>query len=261
MKKYIKLYLKLVEAKIMQLAEYRSDMLTMMASSYGYNILSLIFLSVLFDNFNTIAGWTKYQVILLYGVGQLIFYLFHAFLSSVEDISDTIWQGNLDRLLLRPISPNFTLIFSTFNLLHEFPGTLLALGISYYALHNLGINLLYGFTVIFIFSISGIFLYALVKLCIGYLAFWYEDTRDLNRFHWHMVEHARFPIDIFPKPIQFGLKTILPTSLVSYVPTYFLIFGFSRELFGYYLISQALFIFLAWILWTRGIKNYSSISS
>lgn len=261
MKRYIKLYIKLIEAKIMQMAEYRSDMLTMMASSYGYNILSLIFLAVLFENFETIAGWGKHEIILLYGMGQLVFYMFHAFLSSIEDISDNIWQGDLDRMLLRPISPNFTLIFSSFNLVHEFPAMLLAIGIIIYALYQLGISIVFGFSFLLVFSVTGIFLYALVKLCIGYLAFWFEDTKDINRFHWHMVEHARFPIEIFPKPVQLGLKTIFPTSLVSYAPVYFLVFGFDKELLGFYLISQAIFIGLTWVLWSRGIKNYSSVSS
>lgn len=244
----------------MQFAQYRTDLLTILAASYGYNFMALVFLFIIFDNFNDIAGWSKYEVVLLYGVGQLIFYLFHGLLSSIDDVSDLIWHGELDQTLLKPLNSTFMLSLSSFNLFYELPSSLLALAIIIYALNKLNISLFWGIPYIVIFSFISLVLFGASKLVIGYLAFWLTDTRDITRFHWHMTDHSKFPIDIFPGTMQLGLKTIIPTSLVSYTPVYFLTKGFDPELAMFYVFSYILFLVLCYILWNRGLKIYESAS-
>lgn len=259
-KKHLNFYVALNKAQLMVDLAYRGNTIMVTLASYGYNIVALIFLKVLFDNFNNIAGWEKYEVMFMYGFGQIVFYMYYMLFLESENISDKIQTGEIDQILLQPINSLFRLSSNKLNLVEMVPSSLLSLAIYYYAGMSLGFSAgkltLVSIPLILISTVIVNF----VKINIGLLAFWFTDTTDLRRLHSGLVDKAQYPLDIYPKSIRGIFFTIIPIGINAYIPCFFILRGFDFQLFGYYLFSFIFFFVTLLILWKKGLKNYSSVS-
>lgn len=243
----------------MQLFEYRVNMFSTTLATYGYNIVSLIFLNVLFENIESIAGWGRYEIILLWGITELVLGLYWALFASVEErVSEMIRNGNLDQFLLRPINTLLDISTQKITLFEGIPLLVLSLGIITFAWIKLSLN--FGFNVV-IFPITvllSVAIATLVPLSISLLAFWLADTRDISRFYQQMTPFAMYPIGIYPTKLRFIFTTFIPVAILAYVPAYTLLYGFNVELFLYQVAALALFSTAVKVLWTQGLKRYQS---
>src|SRR6266852_2738706 len=70
--------------------------------------LQLSFFGVIYLHTDTIATWTKWEVVLLIGASQFIQQIFQAFfLINCAQLSELIRTGRLDFLLLLPVNARF----------------------------------------------------------------------------------------------------------------------------------------------------------
>lgn len=257
-KKHSRYLLQKIKAAMMQLFEYRVNMFSTTLATYGYNIVSLIFLNVLFENIDSIAGWGRYEIILLWGVIELVLGLYWAFFASVERVSEMIRDGSLDRFLPRPISTLLDISTQKITLFEGMPLLVLSLGIIAFAWTKLSPN--FGFNVV-IFPVTvllSVTITTLVPLSISLLAFWLTDTGDLERLYEQMMEFARYPIGIYPEKLRFIFTTFIPTAILAYVPAHTLLYGFNKILVLYQVVALVLFSVAVKVLWTRGLKRYQS---
>jgi len=255
---HVRYFLKKVKAAMMQLFEYRVNMFSATLATYSYNIVSLIFLNVLFENIESIAGWGRYEIILLWGVTELVLGLYWAFFASVERVSEMIRDGRLDQFLLRPIDALFDISTQKVGLFETAPLLVLSLGIITFAwvqLHlRFGINTLIFPTLVF----TSVAITALVSLSISLLTFWLADTRNIERLYERMIEFARYPIGIYPEKLRFIFTTFIPVAILAYVPAYALLYGLTTKLVLYQVVALVLFSTAVKVLWTQGLKRYTS---
>lgn len=72
--------------------------------------------------------------------------------------------------------------------------------------------------------IAGAVIYTSVKLFFAALAFWVKETSPLMTTAYEVADFAKYPIEIYSKPIQAVLMTVLPFAFVAYIPsTFFLV--------------------------------------
>ncbi len=245
----------------MQAGEYRADFFMVTLASFGFNIVSLVFLNVIFANFDAIGNWSKYQILALYAVGQMVYYTFYMLFGGVDDLGDIIKDGGLDQYLLRPISSVFTIIFSFFGYITVLPSFLLATTVYAYAIAKLEIPIVEGLVFILPFVVLGSVLLLLVSIAIETMAFWYSDVWEIKKLFGRLYEGSEYPLEIYPKGLQVVFLTLMPTALMSYIPMYFMFFGFNKTYFTFYICTYLTIIVLAQVLWKKGKKNYSSASS
>ena len=71
--------------------------------------------NVIFHNFNSVAGWNKYEVLFMFTTSWLS-YSFSCFFfwSPMRDIGERIRSGRFDLYLTRPISPFVYLVLQQF---------------------------------------------------------------------------------------------------------------------------------------------------
>lgn len=249
------------KAQLMKTMTYKTDFYMITLASYGYNIVALIFLYVLFDNFDSIAGWTKYQVILLYALGQIVFYTYAMFGWGIEHLGEHIRWGRLDMLLVKPVNPIFNLVSKFFSFFDFLPSAIFAYVVYLYAIYKLDISLIFAFIAVIPATVGGALVAFLMFLIMGTLTFWLSDTNMLKQGMANIFDMNRYPLGIFPKTIQPILFTILPIALLSYIPTYFIVFGFNLSYFLVYSGTLISFILISVFLWKNGVKAYSSASS
>lgn len=247
----------------MSLAAYRADLFMVTLGSYGYTLMTIVFINVLFDNIDSIAGWGKYEMLLLLGVGQILFYLHVCFFSSVDKwVSEIIANGELDLYLLKPVNALFNITTYEFSIFELIPSFMLAITIFSYALvkgnYNPGLFLL---LLSGIFIVLGTFLFTLVRLNVALLSFWLTDTRDVRRTYYHIFDLFKYPLEIYPDSLKIVFTTVIPIGIVSYFPAHLIVKGFSWALFSAFMFSLFTYAACASILWKKGLRVYSSASS
>ena len=53
------------------------------------------------------------------------------------------------------------------------------------------------------------------------LAFWLKDSSPLMTTAYDVADFAKYPVEIYARPIRIVLMTILPFAFVAYIPSTF----------------------------------------
>ncbi len=106
MMKNLKIYFSLFVASLKRMLEYRVDCLIGIISQIAFQIIELLFIWIIFQNTDSIAGWTFEHLLLFYGVMMLSVSILDLFFDSTYEVGRTlIRKGQFDTILLRPIHP------------------------------------------------------------------------------------------------------------------------------------------------------------
>src|SRR5579862_4651000 len=96
---------------------YRGDFIISLATSFAATIFSLGFVVVLFGNASNLAGWSLEEVVFLWGFTQIPYGLFNVISLNLYDFGNNyIIEGKFDRILLRPVSSLFQVLFEQFRI-------------------------------------------------------------------------------------------------------------------------------------------------
>jgi ABC-2 type transport system permease protein len=179
---------------------------------------------VLVHKFESLAGWRWSELALLLSF-QLLAYGLGAALSftQMRDLEDSVRSGRFDTLLVKPYSPWAYLVFSGLNL--GYLGHLvLAVGMLGWSLSAVDIdwslwNVLYGLASL---ASSAAIVCSMLTM-IGACAFVLTRSRYLYSIFFGLWELTRYPLNLFPAPLQWLLLTALPLGFMNYVPVAYLL--------------------------------------
>jgi ABC-2 type transport system permease protein len=242
---------------------YRADFFISLATSVSATVFSLGFVYVLFQRVPYLADWRWEEVMFLYGFSLIPFGLFNVLSLNLYEFGNAyIIEGKFDRVLLRPISSLFQVLFETFRIesLHEVVAgavvvTWAAHRLSYH--WNLVDILLLGF-----FALCGGVIYLSVFLLLSTLSFWFEDRIGVHPPFWNLIAFGRYPLSIYSGYIQFLLSWIIPFGFATFYPSARLL---GRAEFRAYaplipLVAMAI-LTIALTSWRLGTRRYSSTGS
>ena len=166
---------------------YRGDFFISLATSIAASAFSLGFVVVLFEKAPQLKGWRFEEVLFLYGFSMIPYGLFNVLSLNLYDFGNTyIMEGKFDRVLLRPISSLFQVLFEVFRIesLQEIvTGSLIV----WYASRHLQIHWsALDVTMMFVWALSGGVIYVSVFLFLSTFSFWFEDLYAMHIFNAHM---------------------------------------------------------------------------
>ena len=96
---------------------YKGDFFIAIISSLMATILGFGFILVLFSKIPLLQDWSFYEVLFLYGFSLLPLGFFNVLSWNLYDFSNIyVIQGRFDRVLLRPVSSLFQILFEKFRL-------------------------------------------------------------------------------------------------------------------------------------------------
>jgi len=242
---------------------YRADFLIGLATSLVATIFAFGFLLVLFTKIPRLAGWRFEEILFLYGFSLVPFGLFNIISLNLYDFGNNyIIEGKFDRVLLRPVSSLFQVIFEAFRIesFHEVAVGLVAVG---WAARRLALDWSwFDVALLLFFGICGGVIYASVFLILSSASFWFEDRIGIHPPVWNMIAFGRYPLSIYSGFIRFLLSWIIPFGFASFYPTTRLL---GRAEFRPYAplvpVITAVFLGLALWTWSRGVRNYASTGS
>jgi ABC-2 type transport system permease protein len=261
------LYLKLLGAYFGQYAKvrvsYRGDFFISIATSFAATMFSLAFVVVLFSKIPQLAGWRFEEVLFLYGFSLIPYGLFNILSANLYDFGNNyIIEGKFDRVLLRPISSLFQVLFETFRL-ESFQEIITGTFVVIWAARRLHISWTVADFGRFVFwGLCGGVIYVAIFLLLTTVSFWFEDRIGIHPPVWNVIAFGRYPLSIYSGAIQFVLSWIIPFGFASFYPSVRLL---GRSEFRAYAplipVVAAVCLTLAIVTWNFGTRHYSSTGS
>jgi ABC-2 type transport system permease protein len=239
---------------------YRGDFFISLATSFAATIFALSFVVVLFQKVPQLAGWRFEEVLFLYGFSLIPYGIFNVISLNLYDFGSTyIIEGKFDRVLLRPISSLFQVLFETFRIesLQE-----VATGVfcMWWATHHLGLAWTPAkVAMLFFFGLCAGIIYISVFLILSTVSFWFEDRIGVHPPVWNVMAFGRYPLSIYSGIVQFFLCWIIPFGLASFYPSVRML---GRTISPQYAplvpVVAVVFLTFAISLWNFGTRHYSS---
>ncbi len=117
---------------------YKADFIIAFFSSMAATVLGFGFVLVLFTKIPSLQGWSFNEVMFLYGFSLIPLGFFNVISWNLYDFSEIyIVEGKFDRVLLRPVSTLFQVVFEKFRLesLQEVVTGLIVVSLCIHRLH------------------------------------------------------------------------------------------------------------------------------
>jgi ABC-2 type transport system permease protein len=242
---------------------YRGDFIVSTATSLAATIFGLCFVLVLFNKAPSLAGWTKPEEIFLYGFSLLPAGIFNIVSLNMYDFGNNyIIEGKFDRVMLRPVSTLFQVLFEQFRLesMQEIATGLFCI---VWASRDLHLHWTAGRLLLLTFwGLCAGVIYISVFLLLTTISFWFEDRVGVHPPVWNMINFGRYPLTIYSGAVQFFLCWIVPFGLASFYPSVrFLGRRATPEYLAFVPVVALAFFILSVSMWNFGTRHYSSTGS
>jgi len=241
---------------------YRGDFLVSLATSTAATVFAFMFVYVLFRKVD-LSGWSFGEIVFLYGFSLIPFGLFNVLSLNLYEFGNTyIMEGKFDRVLLRPVNSLFQVLFENFRI-ESFFEAFTGLGIVVWMAAVMHLH--WGVTdivLLILFGFCGSIIYVSVFLALSTFSFWFEDRVGVHPPFWNLLAFGRYPMSIYSGYIQFILSWIVPFAFATFYPgARLLAHGEWRRFALYVPFVAATCAVLACLLWSRGVRHYSSTGS
>ena len=242
---------------------YRGDFFISLITSFAATLFSLGFVIILFQKASQLKGWRFEEVIFLYGFSLIPYGLFNIVSLNLYDFGNNyIIEGKFDRVLLRPVSSLFQVLFETFRI-ESFQEVATGTFCIWWASHRLHVpwTPLKIATLLF-FGICAAVIYVSIFLILSTVSFWFEDRIGVHPPVWNVIAFGRYPLSIYSGAVQFFLCWIIPFGLASFYPSVRLLGRVvAPEYVQFVPVVAVVFLTLAISLWNFGTRHYSSTGS
>ncbi|MCR8630546.1 ABC transporter permease [Paenibacillus radicis (ex Xue et al. 2023)] len=260
--RHLRLYPSFLKQSIKSHLEYDVDFFMGVFASVSGHLAALIFLTILYQDIPAISGWTRWEVIFLYGLAVLSRAFASTLFQGVWSISGIIAKGELDKLLVRPVSPLFQIMGSTFGV--QGLGHLLS-GSTMLIFAGFNVGLIWTFHHIFwllVALVSGCLVLVSALLIAESITFWTGGQQtNLPYLAYQLGELGRYPLEIYPWPVRSLITWVIPFAFGTYYPTA-AIFHKPEEQLAVLSPVMAIFImFLSIIVWRAGLRSYTGTGS
>ena len=254
----VKLYFSFLKTSLKEMLIYRLDCVVGMVSQMVTQAVEIIFIWIVFQNTENLAGWNFSQIMLLYGITLLSLGIADFCFDALYDIGPKYMrEGEFDKIMLRPVHPLISIIGASkeFTSLGYF---FLGLIITIVMLIKLAIPITFLFILkIVFFSIIGALIIGAINTIFSITSFW---TYRSNEFIWaanRVYTFAQYPIDIYNGFIKFLITVVIPFAFVAYFPTMSYL-GFDK----YMIYLSPIVAIVLWIIavkvWNLALNKYRS---
>lgn len=256
----IRLYRIFVVQYFKTLLQSRMDFFVGLSGFLISQAAGLAFLYLVFEQIPSMNEWTLEQMLFIYGFAQIPRGIDHL-------LTDNLWmvgwqmvvKGTFDKYILRPMNLFFQIVCEKVQF--DALGELLIGGVLVgRAVVNGTVSVTALKVVLFVVSaIAGAVIYTSVKLFFAALAFWVKETSPLMTTAYEVADFAKYPVEIYSKPIRAVLMTVLPFAFVAYIPsTFFLVDANIWKTIGAECAIAAILWLIAYTFFKKGIDVYES---
>lgn len=260
--RYFKLAALMMKINLVQDMQFKANFLVRCFTNLLWLVMQLVYIQVMYAQTQEVAGWNRWDMILLMGTNYTISQFFEAFFyDSCMRLIEVIRKGELDFDLVKPINTQFLVTFRASDYASAVNG-LIGIAIVFFAVGHMPAAV--GVKEVLLFSalvLNGIIIYYAILFSLSVWTFWIGRANNLMELYWQFGQFSRYPGEIYPWLLRGLLLTLMPMLVVSNFPAQVMLHKLQSGgvLYGFGL-GVVFLAFTMWI-WGRGLRRYRSASS
>jgi ABC-2 type transport system permease protein len=258
------LFCKIVKYRFRALIEYPGSFIAGIIAqwiNFGTQ-MAMIFLMVW--NFGTLAGWLPEEVIFVYAIWLLSYAIGASFTFNVcKSFPQMAINGTLDETLVRPMPSFAYLIAANYNLGYISHVIITAAALTFSILRLNAAWTVFHWLWLALIIIAGAVIQGCMMLICDMPALRTRSQSPTGMLYWNVNWwFSRYPIIIYPRPLQWLFTTVLPFGFISFYPVQVLL-GKQEGIFAQVTIWMSpavavLLIFITALCWRGVTRRYES---
>lgn len=244
----------------MQQLEYRANFIVGIVVECTYLISKLLYVLIVYQAGSEVSGISAAEVKLFIGTFMLVTAVYTAFfMNNFYSLSGLIRNGELDMLIVKPVSLQFYTTLRTVNLSIPIPNIIAGLYLLCTSWKEAGIAVNLQNVIIYLLVLfSGILMSYSVFLLPNILSFWVVKTDAVVEISDKLWDFNNMPMKIYPVCLQRILVFVFSVFFVTNYPVMAVLRTMSVYDIIWVLAGPVLFFFLVRLVWRVSIKQYSS---
>lgn len=260
-KKYIKIYLQLVNCAFSSYLSNRIDSLGFFLGKIARFILFLTLLVSIFRFTDNLAGYGMYEAILFFLSFNLIDVGAQFLFRGVYFLKKDIIYGQFDYVLSKSVNKLFYTMSRLVDILDLIFLLFIAAGIIY-VFEKLGNKVSFHGVIIFILlSINSLVLIFSIHATIAALSIRYFESENLIWLYRESMTFGRMPPEIYSGTIQFIFTFLMPIFIMVAFPIKSMLGMLDMRMLIFAAFLSIMGVFFAIWLWKNSLDYYSSASS
>jgi ABC-2 type transport system permease protein len=241
--RYAHIWLAQVRYSTVREMMFKSNFILWIIVDLAWFGLQLSFIQFLYLQVDSIAGWGKWEMVLLVATNHLVQQIFQTFLMiNLTKLPELISTRNFE-----PGSVINTLVASAV--------CVVAIGYSHLRLSGAGL-LVFPALVIF-----GVLIHYSLLLMLMSLAFWMTRAQGFINAYYNVFQIARLPREAFHSVARIAFTWAVPLLLIANVPARTLLHGLSPADIAGMAAATAVLLTVSTAVFQAGLRRYGSASS
>lgn len=247
---------------VMNEFQYRANLYIQLLQTFIALGTGLIGLNLVFSQTTDLGGWGRAELLAVMGVFTITGGIIRAAIQpNMERLMEEIREGTLDYALTKPADAQLFVSVREYRLWQNTDVVvgLVVLGV---ALSQLGWQIdLWSALGFFSALLMGAVMVYSFWLIITSTAFWFVRVNEIANLFEGLYAAGRWPVDIYPNWLRYGLTFLVPVAFAVTVPASALTGRLTLQAWLGALALTILLFSIARIIWRIGLKNYSGASA
>jgi ABC-2 type transport system permease protein len=259
---YLRIWLAGARYSVVRAMMFRGDFIMWGMVELFWMAVNIAAIAVIYEHTDSVAGWSKFEMLLLLGTSMLVQRMVMGFFwSNLFELGRNIRSGHFDFFLAQPGSPLFMVSTRKIDL-DSILNIFVSLAIVIYAARELGLHPSPSALVMYaVFVLCGLILSYSILLIIVSISFWTIGSQGMESGYFTLAEFSRLPKEAFSGVTNVIFVWILPSVVISNAPARALISGFDLGYTGWMLGATLVWFLIATTVFHRGLRRYASASS
>ena len=262
----LSIYARLINIQIRSQMQYRAGFLLDSVSTFFMLAMYFVALSLIFERFSNLGGWSLGEVAFLWGLVEFSFGLMDMIFSGFDpaNFGQSVRMGTFDQLLLRPINVTMQVLGKEF-ILRRVGRMVNGIGIFLIAIRLAQIEWTLGKVLYLPWVVAGLVCFFGGLFVIGAsFTFWTVDSVEaMNILTYGGSEMMSYPMHIYPDWLRQTFTYVVPAIFLNYYPALYMLDKpdpFALPAFMPFLspFVGIGILLLALAFWRFGIQHYQS---
>ncbi len=264
LRRYAEIYAIMVRNSLIRDMSFKANFLLWLAVELLWFLGQIVFIEVIFGYAESIAGWTKWEMVLLIGTHQIVAQLFQAlFFINISNIPELVRTGKMDFMLMLPVDAQFAVSVKQFGL-DSLVNVVVGVAFVIFALWKLGLEPSAAQLGLYLVCIGfGVVVHYGVMLALAGCSFWIVRAEGLIHGYFSLLSIGRYPDAVYTGVFKFVFSWVLPVILVANVPARVLAKYAESPGWSVLQLAAVTVILLVFtrVVWLAGVRSYGSASS
>lgn len=242
--------------------QYRANFYIQILQTFIALATGLIGLNLVFSQTNELGGWTKSELLAVMGVFIMMGGVIRSAIQpNMERLMEEIREGNLDFALTKPADSQLLVSvreFRFWQVVDVLTG-MIVMGVALSQMNRfISLWSVLGFFSAIVMGAVMIYCFWLV---ITSTALWFVRVHEIANLFEGLYAAGRWPVDIYPNWLRYGLTFLVPVAFAVTVPAQALTGRLTLQTWLGALALTILLFTVARAFWKFGLRSYSGASA